>query len=63
MIIKEMFHIPMKLKSELVRASMTTSDVNNQRGEEKCENTVFIQVLLSVVHSGLVQGRLHEVAV
>jgi hypothetical protein len=30
MIIKEMFHIPMKLKSELARASMTTSDVNNQ---------------------------------
>jgi hypothetical protein len=29
MIIKEMFHIPMKLKSELARASMTTSDVNN----------------------------------
>jgi hypothetical protein len=27
MIIKEMFHIPMKLKSELARASMTTSDV------------------------------------
>ena len=25
-----MFHIPMKLKSELARASMTTSDVNNQ---------------------------------
>ena len=30
MIIKEIFHIPMKLKSELARASMTTSDVNNQ---------------------------------
>jgi hypothetical protein len=30
MIIKVMFHIPMKLKSELARASMTTSDVNNQ---------------------------------
>ena len=30
MIIKEMFHIPMQLKSELARASMTTSDVNNQ---------------------------------
>ena len=30
MIIKEMFHIPMKLKSELTRASMTTSDVSNQ---------------------------------
>jgi hypothetical protein len=30
MIIKEMFHIPMKLKSELARASMTKSDVNNQ---------------------------------
>ena len=30
MIIKEMFHIPMKLKSELARASMTRSDVNNQ---------------------------------
>ena len=30
MIIKEMFYIPMKLKSELARASMTTSDVNNQ---------------------------------
>jgi hypothetical protein len=30
MIIKEMFHIPMKLKSELAHASMTTSDVNNQ---------------------------------
>jgi hypothetical protein len=29
MIIKEMFHIPMKLKSELARVSMTTSDVNN----------------------------------
>jgi hypothetical protein len=29
-IIKVMFHIPMKLKSELARASMTTSDVNNQ---------------------------------
>ena len=25
-----MFHIPMKLKSELARASMTTSDVSNQ---------------------------------
>ena len=30
MIIKKMFHIPMKLKSALARASMTTSDVNNQ---------------------------------
>jgi hypothetical protein len=30
MIIKEMFHISTKLKSELARASMTTSDVNNQ---------------------------------
>jgi hypothetical protein len=30
MIIKEMFHIPIKLKAELARASMTTSDVNNQ---------------------------------
>jgi hypothetical protein len=30
MIIKEMFHIPMKLKSELASASMKTSDVNNQ---------------------------------
>jgi hypothetical protein len=30
MIIKEMFHFPMKLKSDLARASMTTSDVNNQ---------------------------------
>ena len=25
-----MFHIPMKIKSELARASMMTSDVNNQ---------------------------------
>ena len=31
MIIKEMFYIPIKLKPELARASMTTSDVNNQR--------------------------------
>jgi hypothetical protein len=30
MIIKVMLHIPMKLKSELARASTTTSDVNNQ---------------------------------
>jgi hypothetical protein len=30
MIIKEMFYIPVKLKPELARASMTTSDVNNQ---------------------------------
>ena len=30
MIIKEMFQIPMKLKPELARASMTTSGVNNQ---------------------------------
>jgi hypothetical protein len=30
MIIKEMFHIPIKLKPELTRASMMTSDVNNQ---------------------------------
>jgi hypothetical protein len=30
MTIQEMFHIPMKLKSELAHASMTTSDVNNQ---------------------------------
>jgi hypothetical protein len=29
MIIKEIFYIPLKLKSELARASMTTSDVNN----------------------------------
>ena len=28
--IKEMFYIPIKLKPELARASMTTSDVNNQ---------------------------------
>ena len=27
MIIKEMFYIPIKLKAELARASMTTSDV------------------------------------
>jgi fatty acid desaturase len=30
MIIKEIFYIPIKLKPELARASMTTSDVNNQ---------------------------------
>jgi hypothetical protein len=30
MIIKEMFYTPIKLKPELARASMTTSDVNNQ---------------------------------
>jgi hypothetical protein len=30
MIIKQMFYIPIKLKPELTRASMTTSDVNNQ---------------------------------
>ena len=30
MIIKEMFYIPIKLKPKLARASMTTSDVNNQ---------------------------------
>jgi hypothetical protein len=30
MIRKEMFYIPIKLKPELARASMTTSDVNNQ---------------------------------
>jgi hypothetical protein len=30
MIIKEMFYIPIKLKAELARASMITSDVNNQ---------------------------------
>jgi hypothetical protein len=30
MIIKEMFYIPIKLKPEFARASMTTSDVNNQ---------------------------------
>ena len=30
MIIKEMFYIPIKLKPELARASMMTSDVNNQ---------------------------------
>jgi hypothetical protein len=30
MIIKEMFYIPMKLKPELARASMTMSDENNQ---------------------------------
>jgi hypothetical protein len=30
MIIKEMFYISIKLKPELARASMTTSDVNNQ---------------------------------
>ena len=28
MIIKEMFYIPIKLKPELARASMTTSDVS-----------------------------------
>ena len=27
---KEMFYIPIKLKPELARAFMTTSDVNNQ---------------------------------
>jgi hypothetical protein len=30
MIIKVMFHIPMKLKYEPARASTTTTDVNNQ---------------------------------
>jgi hypothetical protein len=30
MIIKEMIYIPIKFKPELARASMTTSDVNNQ---------------------------------
>jgi hypothetical protein len=30
MIIKEMLYIPIKLKPELARVSMTTSDVNNQ---------------------------------
>jgi len=30
MIVKEMFYIPIKLKPARARASMTTSDVNNQ---------------------------------
>jgi hypothetical protein len=30
MIIKEMFYIPIKLKPEFARASMTTSEVSNQ---------------------------------
>jgi hypothetical protein len=30
MMMKEMFYIPIKLKPELARASMTTSDVKNQ---------------------------------
>jgi hypothetical protein len=30
MIIKEMFYIPVKLKPELARASMTTSDVKEK---------------------------------
>jgi hypothetical protein len=30
MIMKEMFYIQIKLKPEIARASMTTSDVNNQ---------------------------------
>jgi len=39
-----MFHIPMKLKSELARASMTTSDVNNQwRSNFKANNLTQIK--------------------
>jgi hypothetical protein len=40
MIIKEMFHIPMKLKSELARASTTTTDVNNQWRSKQPQNQI-----------------------
>jgi hypothetical protein len=46
MIIKEMFYIPIKLKPELARASMTTSDVKNRRGYQEWTNQRNLQYFM-----------------
>ena len=51
MIIKEMFHIPMKLKSELARASMMTSDVNNQWRSNFQQQIVLTQIKFTTKNS------------
>jgi hypothetical protein len=54
MIIKEMFYIPIKLKPELSRASMTTSDVNIQSRETgRIEYTRRRQTKQTVTHYAL----------
>jgi hypothetical protein len=51
MIIKEMFHIPMKLKFELARASMTTSDVNNQWRSNFQQQIILTQIKFTTNNS------------
>ena len=51
MIIKEMFHIPMKLKSELARASMMASDVNNQWRSNFQQQIILTQIHITTKNS------------
>jgi hypothetical protein len=51
MIIKEMFHIPMKQKSELARASMTVSDVNNQWRSNFQQQIILTQIHITTKNS------------
>ena len=51
MIIKEMFYIPIKLKPELARASMTTSDVNNQWRSNFQQQIILTQIKFTMINS------------
>jgi hypothetical protein len=51
MIIKVMFHIPMKLKSELACASMMTSGVNNQWRSNFQQQIILTQIKFTTKNS------------
>jgi len=51
MIIKEMFYIPIKLKPKLPRASMTTSDVNNQWRSNFQQQIILTQIKFTTKNS------------
>jgi hypothetical protein len=50
MMTKEMFYIPIKLKPELARASMTTSDVNNQWRKRLMSSEQYREIYMNIDH-------------
>ena len=46
-----MFYIPIKLKPELARASMTTSDVNNQWRSNFQQQIILTQIKFTMINS------------
>jgi hypothetical protein len=54
-IIKEMFYIPIKLKPELARASMTTSDVNNEWRSNFQQQIKFTTKKSTILNFGVIK--------